>query len=109
MEISKNNKAGQIVWYRKNMSWCITIDMPRELWYICPICQKKWEMLDWSEYNWFLYCRTCNKDIPTCLCMPDIDKAIDIYLDCINFRFINISHEDKLSEDELHLGDTIFG
>lgn len=83
MEISKNNRAWEIVWYRQDMSWCIIIDMPRELWYVCPICKKKWEMLDWSEYNNFLYCRTCNKDIPSCLCMPDIPKAIDIFLDTV--------------------------
>ena len=31
----------------------------------------------------------CDKDYPSCLCVPNIDKAIEIYLSCI---------EEKLEE-----------
>lgn len=84
MEFSENKKAEKIVWKRHIWSNTIAIDLPIELWYTCPFCKIASERLDWSEYNWFLYCYECNQDYPTCLCCDDINKAIDVYLDCIN-------------------------
>ena len=84
MKYSENNQAKDIVWKRKHTKIAIAIDLPMELWYICPKCKKLSERLDWSEYNWFLYCYECNKDYPTCLCCDDLEKAIDVYLNCVN-------------------------
>jgi len=89
---SINKRAKKIVWNRK-VNW-IPIDQPCELWYTCPVCKNKnivdWkfdERLAWSEYEWFLWCRVCNKDYPSCLCCwDDIDKATNIYLDCIEYN-----------------------
>ena len=88
METSKNQRAGEIVWFRK-ANWII-IDEPCELGYHCPVCKYKhtieWnydERLTRSEYNSFLWCSVCNLDYPSCLCMPDIERAIEIYLDVI--------------------------
>lgn len=68
----------------------ISIDEPCELGYHCPVCQYEIlvdgnfdERLTWSEYHSFLWCLVCDKDYPSALCMPDIDKAIDIFLDSV--------------------------
>lgn len=81
MKHSKNNRAKEIVWLRET-NW-IPFDLPMELWYKCPICKIESEWLCFSEYNWFLYCQDCNKDYPSVLCLDDIDKATEIYLDII--------------------------
>lgn len=86
MKNSTNKRAEEIVGKRV-IRW-IAIDLPRELWYVCPVCKKKSEYLEWSEYNWFLRCGTCNKDYPSCLCCwKDIEKAINIYLDCMKEKW----------------------
>jgi len=64
----KNNRANKIVGLRDMDG--IIIDQPWELGYICPICKRKGESLAWSEYNYFLYCRNCDIDIPSCFCIP---------------------------------------
>ena len=86
-EISKNERAEKLLGKRPQGQ---PIDYPCELGYKCPVCKYELitdgnydERLQWSEYTTFLYCYTCNKDYPSVLCMPDIDRAIDIYLDCI--------------------------
>ena len=38
---------------------------------------------EWSEYNSFIWCSVCNKDYPTCFCIPNKDEAIKCYLSCI--------------------------
>ena len=65
----------------------IAIDQPCELGYHCPVCEYLLEddgdydeRLLWSEYNSFLWCSVCNKDYPSALCQPDIDKAIETFL-----------------------------
>lgn len=86
---SKNERAERLV--RKRITDGIIIDFPAEIGYHCPVCEYKQEddkgnydeRLDWSEYNGFIYCHKCNKDYPSCLCMPDKEKAVEIYLDCI--------------------------
>ncbi len=91
---SKNERAENIVGLRGNKGHIdgIIIDFPCELGYRCPVCNNESyskehgiydERLEWSEYNGFLYCNVCNKDFPSVLCQPDIDKAIKTYLDCI--------------------------
>lgn len=91
MKYSKNQKAKDIVWLRQdslNMDknkLSIIVDLPIEFWYKCPICKKLSEWLNWSEYNWFLWCDICNKDYFTFQCVDDIDKQIDIALDTINY------------------------
>ncbi len=84
MQYSKNKRAEDVVGKRSVDKGAIIFGFPLELGYQCPVCKKcKDESLEWSEYNGFIWCRTCNKDYPSCLCQPDIDKAIDIYLSCV--------------------------
>ena len=92
MKYSKNTRAEKIVWLRDLPKNAIIFDFPCELGYHCPVCKYKsivkWNYdlrLDWSEYNWFLYCNVCNKDYPTCFCHTDMDKKIDLFLDFVNY------------------------
>lgn len=69
----------------------IPIDEPCELGFKCPICEYEVavdgeydERLAWSTYKAFMWCCVCNKDYPSVLCMPDVDKATDIFLSCIS-------------------------
>jgi len=100
MEYSKNELAEKIVGKRDLPEGTIIFDQPFELGYHCPVCdydiEKNGEFderLTWSEYNGFVFCYTCNKDYPTCFCIPlsaplpgyvsadhPINYAIDIYL-----------------------------
>ena len=89
---SKNERAEKIVGLRDVKGGMVIIDFPCELEYRCPVCKNEAcneelgiydERLEWSEYNGFLWCSVCNKDFPSALCQPDIDKAIKIYLNCI--------------------------
>ena len=100
---SKNERAEKIVGLRNIPGGSIPFDQPCELGYHCPVCKYSQtilgnydERLEWSEYNSFLWCSVCNKDYPTCLCVPmnkklppfldeksAIDYAIKIYLDSI--------------------------
>lgn len=87
---SKNDYAEKVVGKRNLPPNAHIFDFPCELGYHCPVCKYENpkddydERLDWSEYEGFIWCSVCNKDYPSCLCMPDIDKAIKIYLDCIS-------------------------
>ena len=61
------------------------LEYPVELGYVCPVCKNNEGDYDdlrlyWSEYECFLWCYTCDRDYPSCLCMPDIDTAIEIFL-----------------------------
>jgi hypothetical protein len=85
---SKNEFAEKIVGKRPTEG--TVIDFPCEFGYHCPVCKYKNvvkgnydERLQWSEYNTFIWCSVCNKDYPSCLCMKNINKAIDIYLKSI--------------------------
>jgi len=88
--ISVNLKAEEIVGKRKPINGIILFS-PTEEGFHCPVCKYElWskagnpdERLEWGEYNGFLWCSVCNKDYPSALCMPDIDKAIDIFLACV--------------------------
>ena len=105
--VSKNKRAEEIVGLRDIPEGSIPFDQPCELGYHCPVCQYRhftssqmeWdERLQWSEYNGFLWCSVCNKDYPSCLCIPmneepprylkkksAADYAIEIYLDAVKF------------------------
>jgi hypothetical protein len=61
----------------------IAIDYPCELGYVCPVCGANDERLEWSEYNAFLWCETCDKDYPSALCQPVIANAIKTFLDSV--------------------------
>jgi uncharacterized protein YbaR (Trm112 family) len=109
-KVSKNKRAQEIVGLRDIPPNAIPIDQPCELGYHCPVCKYKhfrgthmdWdERLEWSEYEGFLWCSVCNKDYPSCLCIPmgeplpgflkkkfAADYAIEIYLDAVD-RAIN--------------------
>ena len=84
---SKNEYAKKVVGLRKLPKNTIIFDQPCELDYHCPVCKydnivngNYDERLEWSEYNEFIWCSVCNKDYPSCFCIPDMDKAIDIFL-----------------------------
>ena len=95
---SKNEIAAKIVGLRPTNG--IAFDEPSAFNYCCPVCKNK--SLHWSEYNTFLWCEKCNKDIQSTLCQPDIDKAIETYLDCVlntkNKMLLEIG--DKLITDK---------
>lgn len=87
VEFSKNERAEQIMGLRPKGMY---IDFPCELNYHCPVCQYENEQdgnyderLEWSEYDGFLWCSVCDKDYPSAFCMPDIDLAIEIFLDSV--------------------------
>jgi hypothetical protein len=96
MEYSKNDRAEKIMGRRltkeqeENNEIVVAIDQPAELDYHCPVCKYPLtsdgdydERLHWSEYAGMLWCGVCNRDYPSCLCMPDITRAIDIFLDTV--------------------------
>lgn len=87
---STNKRAENIVGKRIVKPGTIIFDEPCELGYHCPKCEypqeidwERTDVLERSEYNGFIRCSLCNKDYPSCFCMPDMDKAIDVYLDFI--------------------------
>lgn len=88
-EYSTNEMAEKIVGKRIPVKGVILFS-PAEEGYHCPVCKYKRvvkgefdERLHWSEYNGFIWCRKCDKDFPSALCHPDIDKAITTYLMCV--------------------------
>jgi len=107
-EYSKNERAEKLV--GKRLTDGIIIDFPCELDYHCPVCKYEQikggnydERLDWSEYEGFIYCHKCNKDYPSCLCMPDKEKATKIYLDCIEELLSESKKEGSKETAELAL------
>ena len=89
---STNALAEKIVGKREPLINAIPFDQPCELGFHCPVCKYDLvtkegefdERLQWSEYNSFLWCRKCDKDFPSALCQPNIDKAIDTYLHAVH-------------------------
>ncbi len=84
---SINEAAEKICGKRQMEPGMVMFDQPAELGYHCPVCKYKAivkgnydERLHWSEYNSFMWCETCNKDYPSALCQPNIDKAIETFL-----------------------------
>ena len=78
MKVSKNRRAEELCGKRIEGN---PIDFPIELGYQCP--KNKSHNLEWSEYRCFLWCEQCNFDYPSPLCMKDIKRATDIFLECI--------------------------
>ena len=97
MKISKNKRAEKLMGLRKKGQ---PIDYPIELGYRCPICKKTGEekMLEFSEYNAFMYCPSCNIDIPSCCCVGNtniikwkdgkeiVQRMSEVFLDSIEQR-----------------------
>lgn len=89
--VSKNVRAAEVMGLRKGGPNVVVLDQPCELGYHCPVCTYRMtvkgnydERLHWSEYFGFIWCEVCNKDYPSCLCIPkDIDLAIATYLDTV--------------------------
>ncbi len=83
-QYSVNERAEQVVGKRDLPDNAMIFDFPCELDYQCPVHKQEMDSnLEWSEYNGFIWCERCDRDYPSALCMPDIDRAISIYLDCI--------------------------
>ena len=108
--VSKDKKAEKLVGLRKEYYPlnAIPFDQPCELGYHCPVCKYKLsykgnydERLNWSEYQGFLWCEICNKDYPSALCMPNIDRAIDIYLDCVEQAILRAKKKMKNRPEKL--------
>jgi len=85
---STRDLTAQIVGLRKDDGH--TLDAPGELGFHCPVCQYSLfhddeydARLKWSQYNGFLPCSVCEKDYPSAICMPNVDRAIRIYLLCV--------------------------
>ncbi len=85
---AKNELAARIVGLRRIDGQ--PFDPPCELGFHCPVCKYDLasdgeydERLEWSEYNGFLWCSVCDEDYPSVLCMPEIHRAIKIYLMCV--------------------------
>lgn len=85
MKYSVNKRAAKAMGLRPTDA--VVLDHPVELGYHCPVCKYPDRVngdydtrLMWSEYNGFVWCRVCNKDYPSALCVPNVDKAIDVFL-----------------------------
>ena len=84
---SNNELAAEIIGIREEGQ---PLDAPGELGFHCPVCQYPLfhdgeydERLTWGQYNGFLQCSACDKEYPSTLCMPNVDRAIKIYLLCV--------------------------
>jgi hypothetical protein len=89
---SKNDRAERLL--GKRPTGVQPFDQPCELSYHCPVYKYPQtyddqigcpydERLEWSEYEGMIWCRVCNFDYPSPLCMPDAKKATEIFLDII--------------------------
>ena len=94
--VSKNERAEHLVGlrfeHREDKGYGVLMfDQPCELGYHCPACKYPRvvdgtfdERLLWSEYDGFLWCAICNRDYPSCLCLPDEpERAIGVYLSTV--------------------------
>ena len=109
MTYSKNERAEKAVGIRNISPNTIIFDFPCELGYFCPVCREDKDVsLQWSEYNGFIWCPRCDRDFPSAICTDNIDRAIEIYLTCVEDakgiekpekpRLLNIDQETVLSE-----------
>jgi hypothetical protein len=94
---SKNERAKKLCGLRPHGN---PLFLPDELGYACPLCGASDEVnLHFSEYQFMLWCKKCNLDIPSCLCVkypePNLDhselspelkiaRATEIFLDCLD-------------------------
>ena len=88
-DYSKNERAGRVMGLR---SKAIAIQEPSELGYRCPVCKNSPRLpsgepdprLTWSEYQGFIWCKVCDCDYPSCLCLgDDVGASIEIFLDSV--------------------------
>lgn len=95
-EFSKDERAKRLCGLRPHGQ---PLFAPHELGFACPICGASDEVnLHFSEYKMFLWCKRCNRDIPSCLCVkyqePNFnytelplderfEYATNIFLDCL--------------------------
>lgn len=97
-EVSTNERAERVMGKRRTD--VVFFDYPCELGYRCPACKREgeWdELLEWSEYEGFIWCPECNRDYPSCFCVPvdaqpdperdyvyaGWDGAIKVFLDIV--------------------------
>lgn len=96
MAVSKNAEAERLVGKRcedraGGGEGIVFLDEPVELGYHCPVCvyeavinENYDERLLWSEYEGFLWCSVCNRDYPSCLCLPGEPlRAVQVYLSAV--------------------------
>jgi len=114
VKTSENEKARKIVGQRDVPKHALIITTPGEYRYHCPVCEYEHtpggnfdERLWWSEYNGFIWCQVCNKDYPSALCQPNIDKAIDVYLDCVS-NTIELKKNLPVYHKELCIDNVLF-
>jgi len=114
---SKNERAKKLCGFRSHGN---PIFLPDELGYACPVCGASDEVnIHFSKYEMFLWCKRCNLDIPSCLCIrysePNInheelsprtrvEKATEIFLDCL--ERIRESHSTVQAPAREAAGDT---
>lgn len=98
-KVSTNPIAAKIMGFRPTNG--IAFDEPCSLGYHCPVCKYPHdngeiydERLHWSEYNSFIWCSVCNKDYPSALCMPDINRAIDTFLQTVKDAKVNCANSE---------------
>lgn len=77
--MSTNERAEQLMGRRGPGQ---PFDIPCEQGYRCPVCLveevgREDEALHWSEYNGFLWCERCNRDYPSVLCVPLVERSPD--------------------------------
>lgn len=116
-EYSTNDRAEELMGRRltpeQEQAGVIAIDYPVELGYQCPIHKRsladeaRHDLLQWSEYNGFLWCPECDRDWPSALCVPldanpdpdrpwmnaGPDAAIDVFLDTVADACNRVLHE----------------
>lgn len=105
-EFSTNERAEQLMGRRLTPEQdahggVMAIDYPVELGFQCPVHKRTMAdeadhpLLQWSEYNAFVWCPECDRDWPSALCVPinavpdrgwvnaGPDAAINVYLDTV--------------------------
>lgn len=106
-DYSTNDRAEELMGRRltpeEEQTGVLPFDYPVELGFQCPIHKRtldddaEYPMLQWSEYNAFLWCSECDRDWPSALCVPldaepdperdwynaGPDMAISVYLDTV--------------------------
>lgn len=103
-DYSTNERAEKLIGKRDLPEGTVIFDMPHELGYQCPVCKlPEDEYLNFSEYNGFLWCERCDKDYPSVLCQPDVNRAIDTYLDTVEQATDRIRSLPQIKRNEVDL------
>lgn len=75
----QTDKLEQLLGKREVAEGEVFLDRPYDFGYQCPICDNI--DLQWSEYNACVWCDTCKLDMPSCITQPDIDQAINVFIE----------------------------